>query len=112
MITVISSLQVAGIHHWPDCPLYDVSYLRDLHRHVFHIKVEKLVDYSREVEIIMLKQDVEKYLMNHYGNEDKTICNFGSMSCENIAEELMGRFNLISCEVLEDGENGARIDVR
>ena len=36
----------------------------------------------------------------------KKLCEFGSRSCEMIAEELIVTFNLSRCEVSEDGENG------
>ena len=31
------------------------------------------------------------------------------MSCEMIAKELLDEFKLVSCEVFEDNENGARV---
>jgi len=39
--------------------------------------------------------------LDEFGN------NFGNRSCEDIAEELIETFDLLNCEVLEDGENGA-----
>lgn len=108
-VTVIVTLQVEGIHRWEDCPLPEVAYLRADHRHLFHIKVEKRVShYDRDVEIISLKHDLSRYLLRLYGDCDG-VCHFGKMSCEMIARELLESFNLRSCTVLEDGENGARV---
>ena len=99
--SVVVTLQVEGVHYWPDCNLPEVIFLKDMHRHMFHIEACKQVDHNnRDVEIIMLKRDIGKALGEFEGN-------FGDMSCEDIAEELITRFDLMYCKVLEDGENGA-----
>lgn len=99
---VVVKLQVEGTHCWPDCPIEDVSFLRNPHRHMFHVKATKEVTHDdRDVEIIMLKRAIEHHLKNGYNGE------FHSMSCEMIARDLIVTFDLLNCEVLEDGENGA-----
>lgn len=104
---VFCTLQVEGTHNWPNCPFDEVAYLRDTHRHVFHIKAYKLVTHSdRDVEFIMLKHKIQDYLIDTYYTEPN-LCVFGAKSCEMIAEELINRFDLSRCEVSEDGENGA-----
>lgn len=120
---VFCTLQVEGIHCWPECPFEEVAYLRDPHRHMFHIKAYKEVDHSdRDVEFIMLKHRVQSYLLSEYGTEithetgwticdNMKVCEFGPMSCEMIAEELIREFGLSACEVSEDGENGAIVYV-
>lgn len=98
--SVVVTLQVEGIHHWPQCPLKDVAFLRAPHRHVFHVKARKAVTHDdRDVEIIMLKRKITAY----FG----IVNDFGSRSCEMLAKELIEHFDLLDCEVLEDGENGA-----
>ena len=110
------NLQVEGVHLWKDAP-DDIDILRNLHRHVFHIKVWKRVSHQdRNIEIIKFKHSILNYLREKYGvselayemNQQLSInwLNFGSMSCEMIAHELTFRFNLMRCEVEEDGENG------
>ena len=95
-------LQVEGFHNWPTCNIAEVSFLINTHRHMFHIDATKEVSHNdRQVEIIMLKRKMQKYLLEKYRS------NFGAMSCEDIAEDLMLEFDLTVCEVLEDGENGA-----
>lgn len=92
-----------AIHNWPSCPFEEVSYLRDPHRHVFHIKAYKLVYHDdRDVEFIMLKHQVEQYLKDKYPTGK-----LGATSCEMLARELTEKFDLCQCEVSEDGENGA-----
>lgn len=113
---VFCTLQVEGTHNWPGCPFDEVAYLRDPHRHMFHIKAYKLVTHSdRDVEFIMLKRKIQNYIFGHYwayhvDKEDRIttrICEFGAKSCEMLAEELINKFDLSRCEVNEDGENGA-----
>lgn len=117
---VYCTLHIEGTHNWPGCPFDEVAYLRDPHRHMFHIKAYKPVSHSdRDVEFIMLKHQINKHLIGKYWSswEESEIaagtglCEFGAMSCEMIAEELIGEFDLSKCEVSEDGENGAVVTV-
>lgn len=124
---VFCTLQIEGIHHWPSCPFEEVAYLRDPHRHMFHIKAYKNVSHhDRDTEFLMLKHRIEAYLLTEYGQEikhdtgwytgwaicdNKRVCEFGAMSCEMIAKELINEFDLSRCEVSEDGENGAILTV-
>lgn len=100
-----------GFHRWPEAP-NQVAYLRDLHRHVFHVKVWHKVEHSdRDVEFHILKEAVtaalrvlKEHLMTH-----------PSMSCEMLATEL---YDLLmkkghhpsAIEVNEDNENGATVE--
>jgi hypothetical protein len=119
---VYCTLQVEGTHSWPDCPFDEVDYLRDPHRHVFHIKAYKLVTHSdRDVEFIMLKHKIQKHFIENYwtgwekntitATPGKALCAFGARSCEMIAKELIEQFDLTRCEVNEDNENGAIVTV-
>ena len=105
---VFCTLQVEGIHNWPGCPLEEVAYLRDPHRHVFHVKAYTTVTHSdRDVEFIMLKHTLLEYLTTTYWHDECKCLYFGAKSCEMIAQELIDSFGLSRCEVSEDGENGA-----
>jgi hypothetical protein len=117
--SVIVKLQIEGIHAWkgvPDELIPHVGFLKFPHRHMFHIKVVKAVTHDdRDVEIIDLKRKIIHYLSDRYGTsavpEVKMWHDFADMSCEMIAAELCQAFDLASCEVLEDNENGAVVDV-
>jgi hypothetical protein len=101
---VVVSLRHEAVHHWPECPIEDVKFLRDKHRHEFHIVASKAVTHTdRDVEIIMLKRRIKAYIEDSFGKD------FGRMSCEDIATDLLMHFDLVSCSVLEDGENGANV---
>lgn len=109
---VFCQLDIEGVHHWPDCPLTEVSYLKHPHRHLFHIQAYKDVSHNnRDTEFIVLKHEIYFYLVDNYYDSTYKICDFGSSSCEMIAEELIEEFDLSSCSVSEDKENGALITV-
>ena len=105
---VFCSLRIDGIHRWDNCPIEEVDFLRYDHRHMFGIKCYAVVNHSdRDIEFIELKHNVLDYLKDKYYDEVQRTHYFGSKSCEMIAEELINEFNLSSCEVNEDGENGS-----
>lgn len=110
---VICAVDVEGFHHWPGAP-DNLSYLRTRHRHVFQIRIEFEVSHGdREVEINQRQTEIKSYLLQKYIPADSCrqdrACEFGAMSCEQIAEELLEHFGAVSCQVLEDGYGGARI---
>jgi len=99
-----------GVHYWKDCNIDEVSYLKNLHRHLFYIRLEKEVNHNdRDIEIIQFKHSIEKYLTDKYFDVNLNLLNFQGMSCESIANELQNNFDLNLVEVLEDNENGAII---
>lgn len=105
---IISRLSVEGIHRWKKCPIEEVSYLREYHRHMFYINCYAYVNHSdRDIEFIELSHRVKKYLHSKYFNEDYQCLFFDDMSCEMIASELLYEFNLYEVEVNEDLEGGA-----
>lgn len=109
-IRVIVNLCVAGVHRWANCNIQNVEFLKDYHRHLFHICCKKDVNHTdRDTEIISLKEEILEYLnvKGHYKNS--AAINFDGMSCEMIAKELTEKFNLSYCSVLEDNENGAEV---
>lgn len=96
-----------GVHKYPDAP-DEVSYLRDLHRHLFKFKVTTSVTHDdREIEFHML----QNWCMNLYGSGELML---DYQSCEMIARDLMtklieryGPNRRYEVEVSEDGECGA-----
>ena len=90
--------------HW-----LDVSFLADLHRHIFHFRVEMEVFHDdRDVEFIQLKRILESWYSERTLSVD-------FKSCEMIAKDLYDKIAVtwperaIRIDVSEDGENGCRI---
>ena len=107
-IHVVVTFQFEGFHNWPGCPLPEVSFLEERHRHIFHVKAYKPVSHDdRDVEIILLKRSMLLFIST-FGHLHGP-AELGSMSCEMLAKELINHFDLSQCEVLEDGENGAAV---
>ena len=99
-----------GLHRWDDAPA-EVKFLRNEHRHEFHVivQVEQFHD-DREVEYIMLKRWVDEQM-------DKWPYNRGQSSCEMMADQLLqklkeeyGQDRQYRIEINEDGENGALLE--
>lgn len=109
-INIVINLQVEGRHRWENCPIKEMSFLKDYHRHIFHIRCERGVNHTdRDVEIIQFKREVEDYFRRHYFDKELGMCDFGNRSCEDIGVDLQQTYDLYAVEVLEDGENGAKI---
>lgn len=105
---VFATTQFEAYHHWEDAP-DQVHFLRNTHRHIFHVKVTLDVEHDdRDIEFIMLKHDIERYTKEvfHRANLDQS-------SCEMMAQALHRHLLLceyddpMTIEVSEDGENGA-----
>ena len=115
MTTVFCTFEVAGFHCWAGAPK-EYAYLATPHRHVFKIRVDvRVVHADRDVEIIELK-DTATTLFHDIADQEMLFGhpNFGSRSCEMMADELAAKLEeesikVMSVEVSEDGENGARI---
>ena len=113
-----------GIHRYPAAatdPLlctageYDVSFLANPHRHIFHFRVSIDVWHSdRDIEFIQFKRWLENLYSSNNSNSG-SILELDWKSCEMIADDLYlqiadrypGRAVVI--EVSEDGENGCSI---
>lgn len=101
-IEIEANLQFEGIHHWSNADtIPGVSFLKYPHRHIFHIRLRKVVQHDdRDIEFINFKSQVEEYVGGWR-------MNLGAKSCEMIAMELLKMFKCSSVRVMEDGENGA-----
>ena len=112
---IVARTSVEGIHRWAECPIEEVSYLRNYHRHIFKIAAKLPVLHSnRDTEFIQLTHKIKTYLHFKYWNAEAQCCFFGDRSCEMIGEELLIEFNLSEIEIQEDEESSAivkRIEV-
>lgn len=87
----------------------DVSFLANLHRHIFHFKVWIEVNHSdRDIEFIQFKRWLEKLYANQILELEYRSC---EMMAEELYEEIIKKYpkREVWIEVSEDGENGAFI---
>jgi hypothetical protein len=114
------TFQKEGIHCYPAAATdpnlatgdqYDVSFLANPHRHIFHFRVWLSVTHNdRDVEFIQFKRWL-KALYNGNGS----VLALDYKSCEMIADDLYVQINLrypgrhVIIEVSEDNENGCSI---
>jgi hypothetical protein len=108
-----------GIHRYPAAATdpnlntageYDVSFLANAHRHIFHFRVAIDVFHNdRDIEFIQFKRWLE-------GLYSKDILELDFKSCEMIADDLYDQIaarypnRAVVIDVSEDGENGCIIN--
>ena len=114
------TFQREGIHCYPAAATdprlntageYDVSFLANPHRHIFHFRVSIDVFHSdRDIEFIQFKRWLESLY-----NGSNTVLKLDWKSCEMIADDLYLQIaerypnRNVVIEVSEDGENGCSI---
>ena len=109
-----------GVHRYPAAATdpalctageYDVSFLANLHRHMFHFRVSiDVFSNDRDIEFIQFKRWLESLY-----NGSNTVLALDYKSCEMIADDLYIQIadrypdRAVVIEVSEDGENGCCI---
>ena len=109
-----------GIHCYPAAATdpnlatgdqYDVSFLANPHRHIFHFRVWLSVTHNdRDVEFIQFKRWLEQLYSSAQG-----VLSLDHKSCEMMSDELYDTISQrypnreVWIEVSEDGENGSFI---
>jgi hypothetical protein len=121
---IFVQFQKEGIHCYPAAATdpklntageYDVSFLSNPHRHIFHFRVSIDVFHNdRDIEFIQFKRWLENLYSSNNGNSS-SVLELDWKSCEMIADDLYIQIaerypnrNVI-IEVSEDGENGCTI---
>lgn len=107
-VSIIIRFSFEGMHRWPGAPA-EHYYLSYPHRHMFHVEATKRVDHNeRAIEFIALRRDAFEWCQRAMPVTTPDGCS--PWSCETLAEKLVYQFNLLSCRVLEDNENGALVE--
>ena len=111
---IFVTTQFEGMHRWIDAP-DEVAFLRAYHRHMFHVRFEvEVTKEDRDIEFILLKRELNVLIRTLF------VGNKLDDSCESIArrivdfmtrEHRMCAGRAASCEVSEDGENGAVVSI-
>jgi len=103
-----------GTHSWPECPIEEVKFLQNEHRHIFKVKVQiEITHNDRDIEFFVFKEFIDTIIENAYGLGLKRL---GRKSCEDIADMISGVVSVnypnreTIIEVSEDGEVGCHIE--
>lgn len=105
--SIIVKTSFEGLHQYVNAP-DEVAFLRNLHRHIFHVEAEiEVFDEDRELEFVIVKRALNRYLYSRP---------FGSTySCEQMARQIINHLiekfgkRKMCVTVLEDNENGGRV---
>lgn len=105
------SVEVAGAHKYPESTR---SYLQHLHRHDFRVSVViGVTDHNRQFEFYDVQDSLRAALDSLFVKIDSSTYNFGTRSCEHIANELFPvlckEFPVESVSVFEDDYNGSTV---
>jgi hypothetical protein len=124
--TIFVTFQKEGIHCYPAAAIdpqlatgdeYDVSFLANPHRHMFHFRVAIDVFHNdRDIEFIQFKRWLENLYSGTGPFNENRVLELNYKSCEMIADDLYiqiaARYpnRAVTIEVSEDGENGCVIN--
>ncbi len=109
--SIVVKAQFDGFHCWPECPYEEVSYLRNVHRHIFYVEVRlAVVHEERQLEFFMVQQYLKSILFHNFADKEFTF------SCETIANIIADKMRkkyptLYYVSVFEDNENGAIYEI-
>lgn len=105
--------QFEAFHCWPEAPR-TVDFLRHPHRHIFHVTVwVEQTHMERDVEYVLFKRHLQNAISAM--RETKAV---STWSCETwakgigeVAQLAVPPGRRVKVEVLEDGENGALVEM-
>jgi len=100
-----------GIHCWPGVPKeHPHSHLKNKHRHMFHVKlwIEQFHN-DRDVEYLECRDWLEGICIG--GDMDYKSCEMIASGIVDKATRKYGTDRRYRCSVLEDGENGAYLEI-
>jgi len=101
---IFVTTQFVAFHQWEQAPK-EVKFLRNLHRHIFKVKVWYAVKHNnRDKEFFIEKRKLDKYIQDFVIDKNKIVG-----SCEMVAAKIanLDDTSIVKVEVSEDGENGA-----
>ena len=84
-VEIITDFQ--ALHNWPECPFDEVSYLKNEHRHKIIVTVKVKTIEDRGIEFFMLKDKVDKIIIDLFGA--RRTKKLGRMSMEEIGTKIL-----------------------
>lgn len=113
-VTVWARVALPGLHRWPNAPEHR-AYLRNRHRHLFHVLAAVQVrHHDRDVEFHDLGDMIRSWWRSAGAHPVTSVRECGEKSCEHLARELWSHLDqhklaVARVEVSEDGECGATL---
>lgn len=104
---IVVRTQFEGWHQYNGAP-QPVAYLKNLHRHIFHVEVVIDVNHNnRELEFILVKDAINTFIKSQPFDITASCEQMATMICEYLIS-VYGERNM-QCSVYEDNENGGRV---
>lgn len=102
---IIVATRIEGFHFWEAAP-DEVAFLRNRHRHLFHVKAGMPVEHlDRHREFFIEQRVLHKALQEHFAANEHNVG-----SCEMICVHILNTLRHVTwVQVEEDGENGAKV---
>lgn len=61
--------EFVGYHKWKDAP-DEVGFLRNEHRHMFHVEIEFKIDHNdRDLEFFLMREEIKRAVRILYRND-------------------------------------------
>lgn len=120
---IIVKTEFDAMHHWKNCDIPAVDFLKHPHRHKFYVTAKFKVSHDdRDLEFFLVKSKLDDIISTLYPIEGPlNIRNLGSRSCEMVCQDIIDaflempisqtspHFEWMLCSVFEDNENGAEV---
>ncbi len=102
-----------AFHFWPGAP-QKVAFLREVHRHEFHVKAMLRVSHNnRQLEFFTVQAPLNMYLEKHWeGSTSQSSCEDMAQDIANELARCWGEAAVAAVAVSEDGENGALLEFK
>lgn len=84
---LVVSFEIDGLHHWPGAPERFKEF-KQLHRHLFKfVCFYPVKEVDREVELWELRSSTISWVYDAFSTCEGGVTDFGSLSCEAIAQQ-------------------------
>jgi len=105
-MSIVVKTAFAAVHSCPSCPSEGTRFLRKSHQHTFYVTLKFPVEEGKNLELINIKKEVDRYLQDNWAGRD-----VGSLGCGAFCLFLLGDFpDSVYASVFEDNENGVEVE--
>jgi len=76
-------------HNWPECPIDEVGFLRNEHRHKIYVTAKIETTGDRQIEFFMFKGFIDDKINNNFGTS--RVKKLGRKSMEELSTTLLNK---------------------